>query len=204
MRRPNKEDITRILANHEKRCIADNPRLKSAAVLIPLFEKDGEFHILLMKRSDDVEYHKGQISFPGGGRDACDLTMRDTALREAYEEVGLNPEDAEIIGELDDCHTATSDFRVAPFVAVIPYPYQFRTSKFEVKELLDVPLSLFLNPDNYETRPMADSVHGGTEFFVNYAGHIIWGATAGMLRHFADLLRADAENRLNAQAEKIT
>jgi len=191
MSAPNKEDIARILARHEKHCITNNPRLKPAAVLIPLFEKEGQFHVLLMKRSDDVEYHKGQISFPGGGQDKEDLTMRDTALREAYEEVGLKPADAEIIGELDDCRTATSDFRVAPFVAVIPYPYRFQTSKREVKELLEVPLSVFLDPAGFESRAVADSVHDGREFFVNYKGHIIWGATARMLRHFADLLRAD-------------
>ena len=190
MRRPNKEDITRILANHKKHCIADSLRLKPAAVLIPLFEKNDEFHILLMKRSDEVEYHKGQISFPGGGHDKEDLTMRDTALREAWEEVGLKPEDAEVICELDDCHTASSGFRVAPFVAVIPHPYPFQTNKHEVKELLDVPLSVFLNPDNYETRSMGGSMHGGNEFFVQYQDNVIWGATARMLRHFADLLRA--------------
>src|SRR3990172_6543846 len=119
MSAPNKEDIARILARHEKHCITNNPRLK--------------------------------------------------------------PADAEIIGELDDCRTATSDFRVAPFVAVIPYPYRFQTSKREVKELLEVPLSVFLDPAGFESRAVADSVHDGREFFVNYKGHIIWGATARML-----------------------
>ncbi len=184
--KPSKEEIARILANHEKHCIAESPRLKDAAVLIPLFEKDGEFHVLLMRRSDKVEYHKGQISFPGGGRDEGDPTMRDTALREAYEEVGLRPEDAEVIGELDDCLTNVSGFRVEPFVAVVPYPYSFQPSQHEVAELLYVPLPFLMNPENYVSRAVT---YGGHEYFIQYQDHLIWGATARMLHHFTDLLR---------------
>ena len=188
MLKPTKEDITRILANHRKHCIAESPQLKNAAVLIPLFLKNDEFHVLLMKRSDKVEYHKSQISFPGGGCDESDVTMCATALREAAEEVGLRPEDAEILGELDDCLTITSGFRVVPFVAYIPYPYSFHPNTHEVAELLETPLSLFLDPANYASRP----VIYGNDFFIEYRDNLIWGATARMLWHFSELLREDA------------
>lgn len=193
MFQPTEENIAAILSKRSKKTI-DDSSLKTAAVLIPLFQKNGEFHVLLMKRTDEVEYHKGQICFPGGGRDAEDKTLCDTALREAFEEIGLETRDVRILGELDDSITATSNFLVSPFVAVIPHPYRFIPNKREVKELLEVPLSVFLTRDNYKEKSVSDGKSDHTAYFVDYGNYVIWGATANILRHFADVLLANMQS----------
>src|SRR4030065_2891702 len=113
------------LARQEKVRIHDG-RLKKAAVLIPLFKKDGESYILFTRRTDTVEHHKDQISFPGGRQDKKDKDLLATALREAREEMGIEEKDVHILGELDDICTATTDFCVSPFVALLPYPYPYK------------------------------------------------------------------------------
>jgi len=185
-----KEKIVRVLAQREKRSITD-ASLKPAAVLVPLFEKDGECYVLLIKRTEEMEYHKGQISFPGGTPDDKDKTLLDTALREAFEEVGLGTQDAEVLGELDDSTTITSKFIVSPFVAFIPYPYQFKVSRREVRELVEVPLSALLAPDSFKREPVVDGGETTLAYFVYYGDYVIWGATAEILKRFADLLLAE-------------
>src|SRR4030042_4603991 len=114
-------ELKKILAERRKQYITDSQRV-SSAVLIPIYQKDGQYHIIFIKRTDTVKTHKGQMSFPGGGRDKEDKTLRDTALREAEEEIGLRKEDVNVIGDLDDELTTTSNFIVRPFIASIPYP----------------------------------------------------------------------------------
>ena len=121
-----KEQIRQALAAREKKVISDSS-LTDSAVLVPLFEKDGRCHIVFTKRTDHLHHHKGQISFPGGGRHPEDRSMLETALRESREEIGLKESDVEILGELDDAATVTSLYRIVPFVGVIPYPYDFKT-----------------------------------------------------------------------------
>jgi 8-oxo-dGTP pyrophosphatase MutT (NUDIX family) len=96
--------------------------LTPAAVLLPLLHKDEELHILFTKRTQTVKAHKGQVSFPGGVRDPDDESLLKTALREAQEEIGLRPEDVEILGALDPITTVTTDFLVYTFVGQIPFP----------------------------------------------------------------------------------
>ncbi|MBI4267936.1 MAG: CoA pyrophosphatase [Chloroflexi bacterium] len=182
---PTRETIIDILAHRQRKSI-DNPRLRAAAVLVPLFEKSGALHVLLTRRTDDVEYHKGQICFPGGGCDAGDRTRCETALREAFEEIGLRAQDAEILGELDDSVTVTSGFLVSAFVAFIPYPYPFILNQRETKESLEVPLSVFLSLDNFKLRQVPGM--NATAYFVDWRSNVIWGATAAILKNFADLL----------------
>jgi 8-oxo-dGTP pyrophosphatase MutT (NUDIX family) len=158
--------------------------LTPAAVLLPLFEKDGALHILFTKRTQTVRAHKGQISFPGGVRDKADENLLATALRESSEEVGLQPKDVDIIGPLKPVGTVTSGFLVHTFVGLIPYPYPFKLNSREVAEILTVPLSYLASPKNWRERfsNMNDGPFEGS--FVSYGEHIIWGATARILRIF--------------------
>lgn len=183
-----KEDVRRILAGREKKIIvfSDKP-LRPAAVLIPIYKKSGKYHVLLTKRTEELEYHKGQICFPGGSRHDTDGSLRETALREAYEEVGIRPEDVEILGELDGFGTLTSNFLITPFVGVIPYPYKFTVSEHEIDELVEVPLSALADDSNYwEEERSAEGVTGKASFF-KYKDKVVWGATARILKQFIDL-----------------
>ncbi len=142
-----KNKIKQVLSRYQK-CKVTKMNLVPAAVLVPLFTKDGEFHILFTQRSNKVTYHKGQISFPGGVHTKADSSLLVTALRESYEEIGLEPEDADILGELDDTITLFSGFVISPFVAFIPFPYPFRINTEEIEDMFDVPLLIFKNSDN--------------------------------------------------------
>jgi 8-oxo-dGTP pyrophosphatase MutT (NUDIX family) len=193
-----KEDVKRILAAREKKVILfSNKPLRPAAVLIPIYKKSGKYHVLLTKRTEALEYHKGQICFPGGSHHAEDGSLKDTALREAYEEVGIQPEDVEILGELDGFGTLTSNFLITPFVGMIPYPYKFTVSEHEIDELVEVPLSALADESNYweETRS-AEGVTGKASFF-KYKDKVIWGATARILKQLVDLAFKKAKDTVD-------
>jgi 8-oxo-dGTP pyrophosphatase MutT (NUDIX family) len=183
------ERIREILDQREKRDIVfcDVP-LSPAAVLLPLYRKQGEYHILLTKRTQKVEHHKGQISFPGGARQEDDKGLVDTALRETFEEIGVNPEDVEILGELDNMGTLTSNYLVTPFIGIIPYPYELRVNPDEIDELVEVPLSALRDERNHrEEVYVIEGIKFKATMF-DYRGHVIWGATARILEQFLDLL----------------
>ena len=181
------EELVKILAARPKEALpADG--LVTAAVLVPLFRKEGRPHVLLTKRSDFVEHHRGEISFPGGKLDPEDPDLQSCALRETAEEVGVSPSDVHILGELDDFYTVATQFHVVPFVGTIPYPYEFRVSAREIAGLLGVPLDIFFDP---ERRSEDIWTFQGQEVNVvsyRWEGHTIWGATARILKHFAELL----------------
>lgn len=181
------EDIRHILSRRQKQGLTEAGRIP-AAVLIAIFGKNGEPYVLFTRRTQDVEYHKGQICFPGG---ACDdgESHCEAALREAYEEVGIKPEDVEILGELDDMKTVTSHFIVSPFVAHIPYPYQFRPNPRELEEILEFPLAGLRNKKNWrEEEGAADDGTRIQVHFVECEGAVVWGATAKILKQLVDLL----------------
>lgn len=181
--------ISRILAQREKQTIilSDAP-LTPAAVLLPIYEKEGEYYILFTKRTQKVEHHKGQISFPGGARHEQDRDLKDTALRETFEEIGVRPEDVTILGELDNMSTLTSNFLITPFVGIIPYPYEFIINEDEIEELVEVPLSALADERNYreEVYIIEGAPNMGRVF--EYNGRVIWGATARILKQFLDLV----------------
>ncbi|MCE5263929.1 MAG: CoA pyrophosphatase [Deltaproteobacteria bacterium] len=188
-----RNEIKRILAGREKEIIlfSDKPA-RPSAVLIPLYEKDGEYRVLLTKRTEELEYHKGQICFPGGSPHDGDSSLEATALREAREEVGIRPEDVEVLGELDSTGTLTSNFLITPFVGIIPYPYPFKVNRHEIDELVEVPLSALAGEGNYweETRSF-EGVTGKASFF-RYRDKVIWGATARILKQLVDLVNNKA------------
>lgn len=155
--------------------------LREAAVLVPIVRR-GEGHtVLLTLRAETLRNHRGQVSFPGGRRDPGDVSLADCALREAEEEVGLERDRVEVIGYLDDYPTTTR-YRVTPVVALVEPPTQFRIDSGEVAEVFEVPLTVLLDRQRYETKVLSKQGLNVPFYEVNYEGYRIWGATAGMLR----------------------
>ena len=155
---------------------------RASAVLVFLFHNKEEYHVLFTERSDAVNLHKGQVCFPGGTREPSDSSLLETALRESQEEIGLKPEHVEILGELDDELTLTSDYIIRPFVALIPYPYPLRADRREIKEIFSIPLSVLMDESNFDKNSCT----------YKYEGHIIWGATARILKQLVDLLKSES------------
>lgn len=180
------ERLRGVLSSNPKKAIAD-ASLTPAGVMVLVYPKDGEHCVLLNKRTDKVEHHRGEISFPGGAKDPGDATLLHTALRETHEEMGITPESVQVLGELDDVPTTTR-FLVSPFVGTIAYPYDFRPSKAEVAEVLEVPLALLASADS--VRDEVRVTDSGLAYAPTYAynGHLIYGATARVLRRFLELL----------------
>ncbi len=181
--------IQQALAEYTPRHIED-PAASPAAVLLLVHEKDGEAHVLFTERTNQVEHHKGQISFPGGACDDSDGSLETTALRETFEEIGVRPEDVSIVGQLDEMITI-SNFRVTPYVGTLStgQDYPFVLNDHEVAQVVQVPLNFLLDERNMELEVRQ---HQGREVLVpafSYNGHRIWGATARMLHQFVELLR---------------
>ena len=182
-------DVVRAaIGAHQKETLS-GPRLVKSAVLIPMLFKDGELHLLLTERTQEVRSHKGQVCFPGGTVQRGDGSLLDTALREAWEETGLRPEDADIIGEIDDNVVHSTGYVITPFVGFIPYPYPFRASALETREIFFVPLRVLMDPTKFhrQTRTIGEYYYSGP--VCDYEGHIIWGATGRILEHLVHLLR---------------
>ena len=181
------EVIRRVLGSRKKSFLQDSS-LIPAAVLLAIYPKDGEYSILFNRRSQMVEHHKGEISFPGGAQDPEDQSYLDTALREAHEEMGIRPEDVTILGELDDVATR-SRYGIRVFVATIPHDYPFRPNPEEIAEVLEVPIQALRNPANlrYEVRWEDGSLSRAVSYA--YREHLIHGATAKMTHQFLELVR---------------
>jgi 8-oxo-dGTP pyrophosphatase MutT (NUDIX family) len=164
--------------------------LITAAVLVPIFEKDGSLHVLLTKRSDMVEHHRGEISFPGGKVDLTDPDLKHCALRETSEEVGISPDEVRLIAELDDFYTVATRFHVVPFVGVVPYPYEYRVSIREIAGLVTPPLDIFFDPSM--RREDVWMIRGEPVTVISYLWneHNIWGATARIMKHLVELVES--------------
>lgn len=153
-----------------------------AAVLIAVFERDNQAFVLLTQRTDSLPTHAGQISFPGGKMDPGDANAVDTALREAREEISLDPEFVEPIGFLQDYVTSTG-YRIYPLVAAIREGYSIVPDHNEVAEIFDVPLQFLMNAKNHEIHSREWRGAKRQFYAMPYGDRFIWGATAGMLRN---------------------
>ena len=179
----------RFLAAHQPVLIAGHGRT-SAAVLLLLYERDGEEHILFQVRTQTVLHHKGEIGLPGGARDHEDGSLLATALRETHEEIGVGPSHVEVFGRLDDVPTRSSNYLIAPFVGAITRPgrYPFRTARREVHELLEVPLALLRSEEAVSWSVDEQDGEAVAERTFRYGEHLIWGATARIVGQYLDLL----------------
>lgn len=166
--------------------LSDTARLKCAAVLIPLAWHGDEWHVLFTRRTDKVESHKGQVSFPGGACDEGETTPEQTALREADEEIGLRPNDVRVLGRLTTLITITY-FRVTPVVGVIKWPNVFRVGEHEVARIFTIPLAWLANPMNRWEFEMPGRNRSLIAYHP-YDGELLWGATAKMTVDFLKVL----------------
>ncbi|MCK5620782.1 MAG: CoA pyrophosphatase, partial [Alphaproteobacteria bacterium] len=163
--------------------------LTPAAVLVPLVLRPGGLTVLLTQRTDHLYDHAGQISFPGGRIEDGDATPEAAALREAAEEVGLDPSRVELIGRLDT-YVVRTGFEVTPAVGFVHPPFEVNPDPFEVAEVFEVPLAFILDRANHERH--SKEYKGMQRFFyvIQYEDRYIWGATAAMLVNLVDILEA--------------
>jgi 8-oxo-dGTP pyrophosphatase MutT (NUDIX family) len=164
--------------------------VRPAAVLVPLYLVDGEWHVLFTLRTQLVETHKGQVSFPGGRVEPQDTSRVDTALRETEEEIGLRREDVTVLGQLDELLTVTQ-YHITPIVGVFGWPYPFVLSTAELSEVFGAPLAWLANPDNLEVRQREPLTPGRKieVYYLHYQNYTIWGATARMLLNLIEVAR---------------
>ena len=176
------------LQSHTQRCLKacslrtlKPPQRGEAAVVMPIFERDGEAHFLLTLRTQEVATHKGEISFPGGLREGTDATLHQTALREMEEEVGIEDSHVEVVGPFHQ-YLSKTHFSVTPFVAFLNEGFTVSPNPREVARIVEVPLDFFRR-----TRPRRE-VRQRVLYFYDYRGEVIWGLTAAMIKDFVELL----------------
>jgi len=178
-------EIAARLEAREREPIQPPEGRRRAAVLLPLFVRDGALRVLLTRRTDTVEHHRGQISFPGGVEEEDDDSPWATAMRETEEELGIAPGDVRLLGALTPLVTVT-DFFVEPFAGAIPYPHVLKPAAAEIAEVIDVPIAAFLDPKTLERRMLPG--RDEPTLFYHYGSHVIWGATARMLKELLDAI----------------
>ena len=180
--------------------VVESVDLRGSAVLAPLYEEDGELFVVLTRRSWALRSHTGQVSFPGGACDEDESAVQ-AALREAHEEIGLDPASVEVLGELDHLMTVVSQSFIVPFVGLLPGRPRLTPNASEVDAVLEVPVRELLLDEVYREevwpftiRPPWLPEHlmpeSGTErpiFFFELVGDTVWGATASMLRQLLSL-----------------
>ena len=178
------EEVRARLARHAPTPMVASEGLRRAGVLVPLFVREARLWVLLTRRTESVEHHRGQISFPGGAEEEEDENLLATALRETEEELAIASSDPLPLGGLPSIVTVTN-FYVEPYVAAVPQPYVWRPAEAEIAEVIEAPLASLMDPAILEKKPMAG--REGLVLFYHFGNHVIWGATAKIL---SDLLEA--------------
>ena len=173
--------------------ISGGKEKQPAAVLIPLLLDQEDWKFLFIKRTHHQnDRHSGQVAFPGGRADRGDPALLYTALREAEEEIGLNPDDVEILGQSCPITTVT-DYEVTPFVGILPWPYPLKLSNIEVEKTILIPIDWLTDPKNHQVKfwkPNPSAAEGiPVIFFKEYLGDILWGVTAQIVMDFLELIK---------------
>jgi 8-oxo-dGTP pyrophosphatase MutT (NUDIX family) len=166
--------------------LTEDVHLKCAAVLVPLVWQDNAWHLLYTRRTETVESHKGQVSFPGGACDDGETSPEQTALRETEEEIGIPARDVKILGRLANLITITY-FRVTPVVGVVKWPAVLRVENNEVARVFTIPLEWLANPSNRWQFERADLKRPLIAYHP-YDGELLWGATARITVDFLNAL----------------
>ena len=166
------------------------PSARNASVLVGLFDQNNETHVAFIRRASTLRAHSGEIAFPGGAADVSDVSPIVTALREAQEEIGLDPSRVDVLGIMAPVFTVVSNFLITPVVAYLPEgPGKLQLQMSEVAEIILLPLQGLANPAIYHTEQWMQDNVPHTVYFFDYASYRIWGATARMLNTLLELLR---------------
>ncbi|MCB0284272.1 MAG: CoA pyrophosphatase [Calditrichae bacterium] len=180
--------IEKTLKNREQKSfIYKDGRSRPAAVLIPIFFKNDQAHILFTKRTDKVATHKGQISFPGGSMDKTDPDLLFTALRETDEEVGVKAGDVNVLGQTDIFLTNT-EFLVTPFVGAYKVPYNYKVNPGEIERLIEVPLLHLLREDIFKIQQIKRNGYNWNIHYYQFEKDVIWGVTGFLLSNFLSII----------------
>jgi 8-oxo-dGTP pyrophosphatase MutT (NUDIX family) len=173
-----------------------------AAVLVALFVagEGAEPNVVLTRRRAELRRHAGEISFPGGRRDAADVSLAETALREAEEEIGLRRGQVSLLGELPPTSTLATNYVIHPFVAAIPAGVAWQLSAKEVDAVLELPVTE-LRAGRTRTRIERRGITFETDAYV-VAEHLVWGATARILEQLLERLQVSGDGRLSLAAAK--
>ena len=157
-----------------------NKKLKQAAVLMPLVQRENGLHMLFTQRALHLKHHPGQVSFPGGKYETTDPSLSFTALRETEEEVGINRNNIQLLGQLPSL-TTTSGYHVTPFIGFVKYIQPLIIDPNEVKVCFEAPFSFLLNSQNFSKQHLTANKKRHFTYCCAYQNHLIWGATALML-----------------------
>jgi len=169
------------------------PYARKAAVLLGLFDQEGEPTILFIRRSSTLRAHSGEIAFPGGGVDQTDSSPIMAALREAQEEIGLDPARVEVLGVLQPVFTVVSNYLVIPVVAFLPRGFgTLQLQASEVTEIILAPLHDLTNPDIFHTEEWMRVGRTRTVYFYDYGSYRIWGVTARILNELLETLERNS------------
>jgi 8-oxo-dGTP pyrophosphatase MutT (NUDIX family) len=171
-----------------------------AAVLIPIFFKDGQAHLLFTKRTEALKHHKGQISFPGGKFDTTDKNLEKTAIRETCEEIGLRKDDITLLGKTDKFLTNTH-FLVQPYAGFFNYPYQFKVNAAEIDRLIEVPLLHLISKANFKIKFIDYKDQIWPIHYYYYQKDVIWGVTGFLLSNFLNII-FDLNKKLYIKASR--
>ncbi len=167
----------------------DRPH-RRAGVLIPLTLIDDQWHLLFIRRTEhENDHHGGQVAFPGGGADPGDADIEAAALREAHEEVGLDPREVRVLGRLDD-FIVISNHHVTPVVGAFRWPYPLAPDPVEVARIFTIPLDWLGIPENHEIQYRSFPPHNPWPviFFKEYDGELLWGFTAALVLRLLEML----------------
>jgi 8-oxo-dGTP pyrophosphatase MutT (NUDIX family) len=162
---------------------------KKAAVLILLYPSGNSIHTVLMQRTDYPGAHGGQISLPGGKKEEGDRDCISTALRESREEIGIIPENIELLGRLTDLFIPVSNMLVCPVVGFCPEKPLFITDPQEVEYLIETPIDHFLDPEMKNNKVRIILFNKALVPYYHIDGHTVWGATAMIISEFEEVLR---------------
>jgi 8-oxo-dGTP pyrophosphatase MutT (NUDIX family) len=188
--------LSGVLLDVASHSVAQPDEQVAAAVLVALYEANGELHVVLTRRRADLRHHAGEISFPGGRLDAEDTTLSDTALREAEEEIGLARKQVNLVGALERTSTFVTNYAIHPFVGLLDGERTWRASELEVDAVLE-PSLREVRAGRTRTRMERRGIAFETDAYA-FDGQLVWGATARIVESLLARIEPLLDRRVSA------